>query len=118
MRELRKQMSQARSLKDTSQPEFEEKLNRLKQLRDLRSGYLDKINAIKNNIKGLDFKTEVGLKHVILSSSCMRPCARCMLMYEKNMVTDHRQRIVLFVIHVSNGTVCYIRVSWMPGLWS
>ena len=52
-------MSQARSLKDTSQPEFEEKLNRLKQLRDLRTGYLDKISAIKNNIKGLDFKSEV-----------------------------------------------------------
>lgn len=52
-------MSQARSLKDTSQPEFEEKLNRLKELRDLRTGYLDKISAIKNNIKGLDFKSEV-----------------------------------------------------------
>ena len=53
-------MSEARSLKDTSKPEFEEKLNRLKQLRDLRSGYMDKIMVIKNNIKGLEFKTEVG----------------------------------------------------------
>ena len=59
VRELRKQMSEARSLKDTSKPEFEEKLNRLKQLRDLRSGYQDKIAVIKNNIKGLEFKTEV-----------------------------------------------------------
>ena len=59
VRELRKQMSEARSLKDTSKPEFEEKLNRLKQLRDLRSGYMDKISVIKNNIKGLEYRTEV-----------------------------------------------------------
>ena len=59
VRELRKQMSEARSLKDPSKPEYEEKLNRLKQLRDLRSGYQDKIAVIKNNIKGLEFRTEV-----------------------------------------------------------
>ncbi len=46
MRELRKQMSQARSLKDTSQPEFEEKLNRLKQLRDMRKVHLDKVRGV------------------------------------------------------------------------
>lgn len=57
-RELRKHMSQARSLKGESQPEFEEKLTRLRQLKDLRSGYQGKITNIKTALKGLECKSE------------------------------------------------------------
>ncbi|GAX75436.1 hypothetical protein CEUSTIGMA_g2880.t1 [Chlamydomonas eustigma] len=65
VKELRKQMTQAKSLKDSSQPEFEEKLSRLRQLRDLRSGYLDKISAIRNSVKGLECDTEEKLDEKI-----------------------------------------------------
>ncbi|KAG2433500.1 hypothetical protein HYH02_012618 [Chlamydomonas schloesseri] len=58
LRELRRQLGVGRSLKDGSQPEYEEKLNRLKQLRDLRNGYVAKIQAIKENLRGLDCKSE------------------------------------------------------------
>ncbi|KAG1668087.1 hypothetical protein FOA52_010497 [Chlamydomonas sp. UWO 241] len=61
VRGLRNQMSEARSLKGQSQPEFEEKLNRLKQLRDLRNGYQTKISEIKTKVKGLDFRSEAEL---------------------------------------------------------
>lgn len=54
-------MSQAKSLRDCSQPEFDEKLGRIKELRDLRKSYLDKVAAIKESIKGLDCKTEAEL---------------------------------------------------------
>jgi hypothetical protein len=43
--ELRKQLSVARSLRNGSSPDFDEKMSRLKQLRDLRKGYLDKISG-------------------------------------------------------------------------
>jgi hypothetical protein len=60
-RGFRSQISEARSLKGASQPEFEEKLNRLKQLRDLRNGHVNKIQEIKAKVRGLDFKTEAEL---------------------------------------------------------
>jgi hypothetical protein len=43
--ELRKQLSLARSLRSGSSPEFDEKMTRLKQLREMRKGYLDKIQG-------------------------------------------------------------------------
>ena len=61
VKELRRSMSQAKSLRDCSQPEFEEKLGRIKELRELRKSYLDKVAAIKESIKGLDCKTEAEL---------------------------------------------------------
>jgi hypothetical protein len=45
--ELRKQLSLARSLRNGSSPEFDEKMTRLKQMRELRKGYLDKIQGGK-----------------------------------------------------------------------
>ncbi|KAG2483805.1 hypothetical protein HYH03_017328 [Edaphochlamys debaryana] len=51
-------MGVGRSLKDGSQPEYEEKLNRLKQLREVRNGYQNKMSAIKENLRGLDCKSE------------------------------------------------------------
>ena len=71
-------MSQARSLKDTCQPEFEEKLNRLKQLRDLRTGYQDKISTIKNNIKGLECKTEASGFGCAWGCDCMLAWHACL----------------------------------------
>lgn len=41
--ELRKQLTLARSLRNGSSPDFDEKMTRLKQLREMRKGYLDKI---------------------------------------------------------------------------
>jgi hypothetical protein len=43
--ELRKQLTLARSLRNGSSPEFDEKMTRLKQLREMRKGYLDKIQG-------------------------------------------------------------------------
>ena len=57
-RELRRQMGQAKALKDTSQPEFDEKLNRLKQYKDMRQGYNQRMGGIKDGFKGLDCKSE------------------------------------------------------------
>jgi uncharacterized coiled-coil DUF342 family protein len=47
--ELRKQLSLARSLRNGSSPEFDEKMTRLKQMRELRKGYLDKIQGGKGS---------------------------------------------------------------------
>lgn len=44
--ELRKQLSLARSLRSGSSPEFDEKMTRMKQLREMRKGYLDKIQGV------------------------------------------------------------------------
>jgi uncharacterized coiled-coil DUF342 family protein len=43
--ELRKQLSVARSLRNGSSPEFDDKMSRLKQLRDMRKEYLNKIQG-------------------------------------------------------------------------
>lgn len=58
VKNLRSQMLQAKSLKGSAQPEFEDKLNRLKQLRDLRASYIADVSAIKNKVKGLECRTE------------------------------------------------------------
>jgi hypothetical protein len=41
--ELRKQLGVARSLRNGSSPEFDEKMTRLKQLREMRKAILDKV---------------------------------------------------------------------------
>jgi len=58
MRELRKHMGEARSLKEAAEPEYQEKLERIKQLKDLRQTYLDRIRAIKSNVQDLDVRSE------------------------------------------------------------
>lgn len=58
IRELRKQMGEARSLKETAEPEYQEKLARIKQLKDLRETYLNRIKEIKGNLQGLECKSE------------------------------------------------------------
>lgn len=61
LRELRGQMGVARGLKDGSQPEFEEKLERLRQLRTLRDNYIARMQSIKEDLRGLDCKSEAEL---------------------------------------------------------
>lgn len=58
VRNLRSQMQAAKSLKGSAQPEFEEKLNHLKQLRDIRQSCIADIINIKNMVKGLECRTE------------------------------------------------------------
>ena len=58
LRELRRQLGVGRSLKDGSQPEYEEKLNRLQQQRTVRNNYQAKMVAIKDNLRGLECKSE------------------------------------------------------------
>lgn len=58
LRELRKQMGVARFLKDGSQPEFEEKLNRVKQLQEMRDDYQKKAKAIREGTKGMECRSE------------------------------------------------------------
>lgn len=56
--ELRKQLGVARSLRNGSSPEWEEKMTRLKQLREMRKSILDKIAEYKQGRQGLECKTE------------------------------------------------------------
>ncbi len=61
LRELRRQMNVARSLKDGSKPEYEEKLNRLKELREHRNAYTSKMKLIQETLRGLECKSEAEL---------------------------------------------------------
>jgi uncharacterized coiled-coil DUF342 family protein len=56
--ELRKQLGVARSLRNGSSPEFEEKMTRLKQLREMRKSILDKISEHKQGRQGLECRSE------------------------------------------------------------
>ncbi|KXZ44271.1 hypothetical protein GPECTOR_70g502 [Gonium pectorale] len=58
LRELYRQKDAGYSLKGDSQPEFTEKVTRRNQLRDVRNDYQRKISAIKENLRGLDCKSE------------------------------------------------------------
>ncbi|KAF6262596.1 hypothetical protein COO60DRAFT_599115 [Scenedesmus sp. NREL 46B-D3] len=56
--ELRKQLGVARSLRNGSSPEFDEKMTRLKQLREMRKAILDKVAELKSGRQGLECRTE------------------------------------------------------------
>lgn len=56
--ELRKQLGVARSLRNGSSPEFDEKMTRLKQLREMRKAILDKVQEMKSGRQGLECRTE------------------------------------------------------------
>jgi hypothetical protein len=58
LREFRRQLGVGRSLKEGSQPEFEEKFNRLQSLRNLRNSYQNKMGSIRETLRGLDCKNE------------------------------------------------------------
>ncbi|EFJ41687.1 hypothetical protein VOLCADRAFT_121607, partial [Volvox carteri f. nagariensis] len=58
LRELRRQLNVGRSLKEGSQPEFEEKLNRLQSLRSVRNTYQQKMSSIRETLRGLSCKSE------------------------------------------------------------
>lgn len=54
-------MAVGRSLKEGSQPEYEEKLGRLQQLREMRKGFQAKSKGVKGTEKGLECRSEVQL---------------------------------------------------------
>lgn len=55
-------MGVGRALKEGSQPEYEEKLGRLQQLRELRKGYQTKSRGVKETLKGLECRSEEELE--------------------------------------------------------
>lgn len=65
MRALKSQMSEARSVKGSSQPEFDDKLNRLKALREQKASVQARISDIRGHVKGLQVKTEADLDKAI-----------------------------------------------------
>lgn len=65
MRTLKGQMSEARSVKGAARPEFDDKLNRLKLLRDQRTSVQNRISDIRGHVKGLQVKTEAELDKLI-----------------------------------------------------
>ncbi|KAF8056252.1 PPI1 [Scenedesmus sp. PABB004] len=56
--ELRKQLGVARSLRNGSSPEFDEKMGRLKGLREMRKGILDRLGDMRAGRQGLEVRTE------------------------------------------------------------
>ena len=56
--ELRKQLGVARSLRNGSSPEFDEKIARRKQLADMRNTLLERIRELKSGRAGLEVRTE------------------------------------------------------------
>ena len=51
----------ARELKQEAAPEWQDKLTKLQELKEIRKSYLDEIQAIKGVQSGLDARTEVGV---------------------------------------------------------
>jgi len=58
--ELRGQVAVARSLKEEAAPEWQDKVTKLQELKDIRKSYQDEIAVIKLAQSGLDVRTEVG----------------------------------------------------------
>jgi hypothetical protein len=56
---LRQQVGVARSLKEEAAPEWQDKISKLQELKDIKKSYLDEIQAIKGAQSGLDARTEV-----------------------------------------------------------
>lgn len=56
---LRKQVGVARSLKEEAAPEWQDKVTKLQELKDIRKSYLDEIATIKQTQSGLEARTEV-----------------------------------------------------------
>lgn len=58
VRGYKNQMAEARGLKETSEPEFQDKYSRIVELRNLRSSYLTRVKTIKDTLKEFDCKNE------------------------------------------------------------
>lgn len=56
---LRGQVAVARSLKEEAAPEWQDKITKLQELKDIRKTYQEEIAAIKTAQSGLDVKSEV-----------------------------------------------------------
>lgn len=84
--ELKKQLSMARSLKNGSQPEYQEKSARLRQVKDLRKQYSDQSASIKENLRGLECKSEEELEERIKELEHQIQHEPMTLREEKNIV--------------------------------
>ena len=81
-------MAEARSLKDGSGPEYEEKNKHLRQLRDLRNSYNKQVAEIRANLKGLDCKSEAELESRIKEMEYKIVHESTVLREEKQMVAQ------------------------------
>lgn len=57
---LRQQVAVARELKQEAAPEWQDKISKLQELKEIRKSYLDEIAAIKTAQTGLEARSEVG----------------------------------------------------------
>ncbi len=65
VRGFKRQMNEARGLKETSEPEYKEKFDRIRELRTLRDSYIDRIKEIKSSMAGIEVKSEAELEQRI-----------------------------------------------------
>lgn len=86
--ELKKQLSMARSLKNGSQPEYQEKAQRLRQVKDLRKQYQSQSASIRDNLRGLECKTEEELEERIRECEARIAHEPMPLREEKLLVTQ------------------------------
>lgn len=115
-------MGVARGLKDGSQPEFEEKLTRLRQLRDLKDNYLNRMKAIRENLRGLDCKSEEELDAKVRELEAKITHEGVALREEKQIVQQisklQQQRVA---VSSSVGGTCTVRCTrsrrWMACNW-
>ncbi len=65
VRGFKTQMNEARGLKETSEPEFQDKYSRIVELRNLRSSYIKRMKTIRENLSAFDCKSEAELDEKI-----------------------------------------------------
>jgi hypothetical protein len=64
----------ARSLKEEAAPEWQDKINKLRELQEIKKGYLDEIAVIKMASADLDVRSEVGGRGGCCMGRCMGTC--------------------------------------------
>lgn len=84
--ELRRQISLAKSLRDGGQPEFEEKLARLTDLRNHRKTRVNEMKDIRGSLRGLDARSEAELDEKIAELESRIAYGQVELREEKQIV--------------------------------
>lgn len=85
---LRGQVAVARSLKEEAAPEWQDKISKLGELKDIRKSYQDQIAALKALQSGLDVRTEEELDAKVAAMEAEISHGRLELREEKQMVRD------------------------------
>ncbi|KAI8477150.1 MAG: hypothetical protein J3K34DRAFT_516093 [Monoraphidium minutum] len=85
---LRQQVGVARSLKEEAAPEWQDKITKLNELRDIRKSYLDEIAAVKGSQSGLEARSEAELDAKLAAMEAEISHGQMALREEKQMVKD------------------------------